>query len=63
MQSVSATEMSAFLFVLFNEDIIYQNDTVLVTHDLNDEKIKLLRQKPVPVTSCPQQIPHRLAWD
>lgn len=61
MQSVSAPEMSAFLCVLFNEAVNDQNDIVLVTHDLNDEKIRLLRQKPVPVTSCPQQIPHRLA--
>jgi hypothetical protein len=60
MQSVSAPEMAAFVFVLFNQAINYQNDIVLVTHDLNDEKIKLVRQKPVPVTSCPQQIPHRL---
>jgi len=63
MQSVSASEMSNFLFVLFNAAIYYQNDIVLVTHDLNDKKIKLLTQKPVPVTRCPQQIPHRLAWD
>jgi len=63
MQSVSAPEMSTFLFVLLNEAINYQNNTVLVTHDSNDEKIKPLRQKPVSVTSCPQQIPHRLAWE
>jgi hypothetical protein len=63
MQSVSAPEMSTFLTVLFNEAINYQNDIVLVTDNLYDEKIKLLRQKSVPVTSCPQQIPHRLAWD
>jgi hypothetical protein len=30
--------MSTFVTVLFNEAINYQNDTVLVTDDLHDEK-------------------------
>jgi hypothetical protein len=49
--------------VLFNEAINYQNDIVLVTDELIDGKIKVLRQKPVPVTIFKPQIPHRLAWD
>jgi hypothetical protein len=62
MLSFSAPEMFSFLIVLFNKANNYQNDVVLVTNDLCDEKIKLPRQKSVPVTSCPQQTPNRLAW-
>lgn len=51
--SLSYRDVRFFICVI-NDAINYQNDIVLVTHDLNDEKIKLLRQKPFPVTSCPQ---------